>query len=429
MLKKLAVLLVVLSLSPISAAYSETLTAVFETPNLDGVDNGDWAGDPITTSTGVSLKAAYDSDNIYILATWTDDSGTESIWKKLWTYDGMDWSQSGNEDRVALMWDIGTTPEGASCATMCHPPQGMYTSEGTVDIWHWKSMRSNPMGYVDDKYFIAIQDTTPGGETRLGDGGNNTYDDNFDSDPFPLEMATSDPNASIDFLVRDTATLAAWDPFGVMGEYTVEVSINHSDAGWSSGSTVAGYIYEMPDGSRADVMVAGDYDNGAWTIEMKRSLTTSGPDDEARDVQFDPAQTYGFTVAEFDNTGDENHQVDVTVHTLAFEQVGIGDEEGTNRAPLSYKLSQNYPNPFNPSTTISYVVPGSRGSTVPVLLEIFSLRGQLVRTLVSGQKSGGEYSVHWDGKDRNGLPVESGIYLYRLQAGEISSLRKMALLK
>lgn len=429
MLKKSMLFVVALSLFLIPEVSSETLTAVFESPTLDGIDDGDWTGTSITTSTGVSMKAAYDNENIYVLATWSDDSGTESIWKKLWTYDGANWAQSGNEDRVAIMWDIGTTPEGASCATMCHFPDGMWTSEGTVDIWHWKAMRSNPMGYVDDKYFIAIQDTAPGGETRLGDGGNNTYDDNYNSETNPLEMATSDPNASIDFLVRDAETLAAWDPFGVMGGRTAEVAVAYSAGGWNSGSTVAGYVHEIPDGSRADVRAAGKYDGGTWTVELMRTLTTSGPDDSVRDVQFDPLQNYDFTVAEFDNAGDENHQTDVSVHTLTFAAVGIGDDEDTNRAPLSFRLDQNYPNPFNPSTVISYVVPGSSGSAANVRLEIFDLRGHLVRSLVNERKTGGEYSVHWDGKDQNGSRINSGIYIYRLQTGEMTAFRKMTLLK
>jgi hypothetical protein len=306
----------------------------------------------------------------------------------------------------------------------------MYTSEGTVDVWHWKASRGNPLGYVDDKYWIAIEDTTAGGETRLGDGGNSTYDDNAGGgDPNPPEIATIDPNANVDFLARDASALAAWDPFGVMGEYTVELAVDYTAEGWTSGSTVAGYINEVPDGSRSDVRVAGDYDSGVWTLEIQRSLTTSGSNDIERDVQFDPAMAYEFTVAEFDNTGGVSHQTDMNVHTLVFQPAAIGGEEGMGPVPLSYRLDQNYPNPFNPSTVISYVVPGSRETTRPVSLEIYNLRGQFVRSLVSDNKGGGEYSVHWNGTDEYGVKVESGIYLYRLQTGEITSLRKMTLLK
>jgi len=285
------------------------------------------------------------------------------------------------------------------------------------------------MGYVDDKYFIAIQDTTPGGETRLGDGGNNTYDDNYNGETNPLEIATSDPNASIDFLVRDAAVQTAWDPYGVMGGKTSEVAVAYAAGGWSAGSTVAGYVLEIPDGSRADVRAAGKYESGTWTLELKRTLTTSGPNDNERDAQFDPLQDYDFTVAEFDNTGDANHSTDVTVHTLTFAPVGIGDEESTNRAPMSFRLDQNYPNPFNPSTVIAYVVPGSRESAANVRLEIFDIRGHLVRSLVNERKTGGEYSVHWNGKNENGIQVNSGIYIYRLQTGELTSFRKMTLMK
>ena len=95
--------------------------------------------------------------------------------------------------------------------------------------------------------------------------------------------------------------------------------------------------------------------------------------------------------------------------------------------PRAFALAQNVPNPFNPSTTISYNVP--EGSTVRVRLEIFNLRGQLVRTLVDELREAGAYSVVWDGKDRTGRDVSSGVYFYRLRAGDFIQTRKMVLLK
>ena len=93
--------------------------------------------------------------------------------------------------------------------------------------------------------------------------------------------------------------------------------------------------------------------------------------------------------------------------------------------PESFELSQNYPNPFNPSTTISYNLP----RRADVTIEIFNLLGQRVRTLVNESQPPGSHTVEWDGRDTAGKTASSGVYLYRLTAGDFMQSRKMILLK
>ena len=88
--------------------------------------------------------------------------------------------------------------------------------------------------------------------------------------------------------------------------------------------------------------------------------------------------------------------------------------------PLTFKLYQNYPNPFNPTTTISYDLP----ERSRVKLVIYNILGQEVATLVNGEQEPGRYSVKFDA---SGLP--SGIYFYRLQAGNFIEQKKMILIK
>ena len=95
----------------------------------------------------------------------------------------------------------------------------------------------------------------------------------------------------------------------------------------------------------------------------------------------------------------------------------------TGIVPSGYLLSQNYPNPFNPETTIQYHLPGA--GTVRLLL--YNLSGQLVRTLMDGERPAGSYSVMWDGTDDAGRDVASGVYVCRMTAGEYRSVRKMLL--
>ena len=89
-------------------------------------------------------------------------------------------------------------------------------------------------------------------------------------------------------------------------------------------------------------------------------------------------------------------------------------------------LSQNYPNPFNPKTTINY----SLKENSKVLLKIYNIKGQLVKTLVNELLPAGEHSIIWNGRDSNGNQVGSGIYFYKLKVnGKSEAVRKCLLLK
>jgi hypothetical protein len=97
-----------------------------------------------------------------------------------------------------------------------------------------------------------------------------------------------------------------------------------------------------------------------------------------------------------------------------------------NSLPKEFRLKHNYPNPFNPSTTIAFALPRACDN---VRLEIFNILGQKVNTLVNESLSAGNYITRWDGDDAGGQPVSTGIYFYRLTAGEFVQSKKMLLLK
>ena len=97
----------------------------------------------------------------------------------------------------------------------------------------------------------------------------------------------------------------------------------------------------------------------------------------------------------------------------------------TSDVSPAFNLSNNYPNPFNPSTQIQYAVP--RASNVSLV--IYNVLGQQVRTLVDAPQNAGRFTVTWDGRDNLGHVVGSGVYFYRLNAGETSLVKKMLMLK
>ncbi|MFH1501935.1 MAG: C25 family cysteine peptidase [Candidatus Eisenbacteria bacterium] len=108
------------------------------------------------------------------------------------------------------------------------------------------------------------------------------------------------------------------------------------------------------------------------------------------------------------------------------------DEDGSEWASFAgVELHQNSPNPFNPVTTIAFVVPAADadGDGSPVSLVVYDVAGRAVRTLIDATLTGGRYGAVWDGKDESGRDVSSGVYFYRIDAGEASDSKKMVLLK
>jgi hypothetical protein len=110
---------------------------------------------------------------------------------------------------------------------------------------------------------------------------------------------------------------------------------------------------------------------------------------------------------------------------------GIDDPETSDGAviPRAYALNQNFPNPFNPQTTISYDIPESVGKGVHVTVSVYNLRGKKVKTLVDSWKERGRHSVQWNGRNEQGEKLTSGVYLYRLEAGDFTETRKLLIVE
>jgi hypothetical protein len=93
--------------------------------------------------------------------------------------------------------------------------------------------------------------------------------------------------------------------------------------------------------------------------------------------------------------------------------------------PTEFVLYQNYPNPFNPNTVISYQLP----VTSSVTLKVYDILGNEVATLVNEEKQPGVYEVEFNNHSDEGQNLSSGIYIYKLTAGDFISIKKMLLLK
>lgn len=99
--------------------------------------------------------------------------------------------------------------------------------------------------------------------------------------------------------------------------------------------------------------------------------------------------------------------------------------KGGRALPAAFGLTQNYPNPFNPVTRIRYQLPQSSH----VLLEVFNTLGKRVAVLADAAQPAGYYSLTWIARDEQGNRLPSGIYVYRLRAGNFNQIRKLVLVK
>lgn len=177
----------------------------------------------------------------------------------------------------------------------------------------------------------------------------------------------------------------------------------------------------------------GDPNNGGTLIQSTDNKTEFSTSDfiKARGsaiINFDwklpdnlPFYPRIYAVIDPENQIDEIHEDNnIGWKVLSYNGQTTGVENKKDVVPVSFKLSQNYPNPFNPTTTIEYTIPQSRF----VSLKVYDILGREVKTLVHQQELSGTYKVHFDGSN-----LASGVYFYRIEAGEFVATKKLLLLK
>ncbi|MBI5471118.1 MAG: T9SS type A sorting domain-containing protein [Ignavibacteriae bacterium] len=134
-----------------------------------------------------------------------------------------------------------------------------------------------------------------------------------------------------------------------------------------------------------------------------------------RDAGSVVGETYWYCVISVDSLGARSGMTNMQYHNTF-----VADVEPTDQTPERFELKQNYPNPFNPETNISFDLPKSSFVT----LKVFDLIGREVATIVNEVKQPGRYSVQFDG-----MNFASGVYVYRLHAGEFVATKKLILFR
>ncbi len=268
-------------------------------PAVDGVDGGttEW-GDKVTNVTiirasggyngiaSAQVRSAYDADYVYFQVRWTEVEDAElgvtvgeNVNPAPWSYppngegNPRIWSRSSeNEDRLKLLFEITpvTRFNADGCFVTCHATEDsvrnryFHATRGSrefVDVWHWTSGTTNFAGHALDRYFDS---RSYGVKSDVGISpviDNVEYNTVGDTIYRPRYMASFDPNSN--------SQPPLWD---------YEVALV-SDAGWLPGSVLPSFINTIPSGSAADLVAVGKYDDGTWTVELRRKRRTGNGDD------------------------------------------------------------------------------------------------------------------------------------------------------
>jgi hypothetical protein len=193
----------------------------------------------------------------------------------------------------------------------------------------------------------------------------------------------------VSYLVTNTGTVSE--------TFDISAAI---DPAWTVSLLTSSSVGPLDPGESAqiDVRVETPGDAGSQSAELTVLAASAG---------YQSANSGAFTILDVSTTGVSDY----------------GSDEGL--LPHQFSLAQNYPNPFNPETVIAFnmAAPGH------VRLEVFNIVGQSVTTLVDEFRDAGRHVVEWQGRDRSGAQVPSGIYFYRLHQGNETQTRQMVLLR
>ncbi len=243
----------------------------------------------------LKTKSVYTKDEIFFRLEWPDKD--KSMNKKRWKFSGGKWTQiKADEDRLGVVFEINRINKFATkgCAVLCHNESknekewyfAVSSAKEKAEMWHWKAVRSNPVGYTEDGYVTTNPSKKPEAGRKRDAGSGKAKSNRTKDKSKPMYRQDPAKSASIpgSLLVNQAAEIKDYSIF-------------------KDGDEIPGYMVNTPwKGSFADVKTRGVWANGKWTLMMSRKLDT-GYDD---DLQFNTRKKYPFAVAVFDNAHEHN---------------------------------------------------------------------------------------------------------------------------
>jgi len=262
--------------------------------------------------TTAKIKSLYDDKYVYFYLQYADPTQSfarfpwvkqaDGTWKQSKKKDSTGHDNTYYEDKVGMYWEIkarGFKKKG--CAISCHlTEKGLnngiadtsagrkYTNEPgeTIDMWHWKSVRTGPLGMFDDQFVDSTTDPKANknwgrkGDVKTGGG----YKNNVNESKIGPAFMNSPYSEEDKYWVLPRSKAKFVDTF-------------------KTGDIVPGIVISPFTGPRADIKSASTWKDGVWTLEIKRALITIGEKSNIQDVQFsDLGKSYNFGVSVFDNS-------------------------------------------------------------------------------------------------------------------------------
>jgi hypothetical protein len=186
-----------------------------------------------------------------------------------------------------------------------------------------------------------------------------------------------------------------------LNSFYAEIFNNHIKLTWTTSTEIDNYGFDVE-----RKKIVNNYEN-KW--EKIAFIPGAGNSNSTKNYSYTDKNllpgNYQYRLKQIDNDGQSEYSNII---------------ESIVNPPAEFSLSQNYPNPFNPTTQIRFELP----LTSMVDLKIYDILGREIKTLVKGELNPGTYSYEWDGRNDFGNPVSSGMYRYRITAGNFSETKK-----
>ncbi len=324
-----------------------------------------------------------------------------------------------NCDRACWVWALGDGPDDSDPLDLIHfgrcSANEKYWLQTCLnpDIEKFTSIRDYPLAQIDNPCDTRFLSTVCGDQQ----GFDNPTENSFNLEPgetrdFFVAIFLSDSEGGLIDINDDLEAFYASD---------FDLSMFDGEP-WMPGIV---HTSGMPDGQSiyVDCYVGTTPDD--LTMCYRQASET-----EWFELDLDP-EIDDFIIENLAGETDYNIKVVATYEDLSLESAIVtrntydyyNTDQNTSKFQTKEMLA--YPNPFNPTTTIAFSIP----TDSRVTLDVFNIRGQKVRTLLDERMERGEHSVQWTGDDDNGKPCSSGVYLYRMKAGDTTKTSRMLLMK
>jgi hypothetical protein len=290
--------------------------------------------------------------------------------------------------------------------------------DGTATYHHWD-------GKIDEVRFWDVGRT----QTEIQDNMNNSLTGNESSLVAYYRFDEETGSTANDSAGENDGDLSN-NPTWIVSDAPLPVTLSSFTASFSEGSSLLSWTTQSESNNLGWNVYRSETENVEDLIQINQDMiegagTTTEQTDYTFADQYEtiPNSSYWYWVESVDNGGTTN------LHGPARIDIPEGEDELPPELIADYGLAQNFPNPFNPSTKIAFKLTEANAANASLI--IYNSKGQVVKVFDELNTNENEVgSITWNGYDKTGSAVSSGIYLYKMKAGgRYTSTKKMILLK